>query len=589
LPAEDRPSAFELAARFLLIALVAVLLGVAIHGQSLTGDGAYHLIAGHQALRHGQNLINLEHPPLVKWVAALPLLAEDDPLMGPLEVEEALAAIPEIHTRPELLRRATVRGRWLVALVFVVPFLAATFFLGRRFGGERAGWLLLAMVSLTFWALANLAFLQTDSAVAAAYALTLLAGMRYLEAPGFGRAALLGLGSGLALAVKFSGLLIGPTVVLAFLLAPGLRAKWRRHIGHLALSGIFAFAVPHASYAIANLDYDGEAGRAAISSYCQGRGTLVVGSELERWEAPLLELERLDPFLAQWAVGFLGVRAQNAVGVYPSFAFGEVFSEGRWWYFPVLFFFKTPLVILAVLAMAFAASLRRRGFGAGKISDGGWLVLLTAGVYLATAITSNYNLGIRHLLPISPLLYLPAAVWLARRPRLSAGVVALLAVEMALLAPLWLSATNTWWLGPHNPTRFAFAWGNLEYRQNFVELARVAERRGLDDLAVLYPQLGEAVVTAYLPGARLVEAGEEPEPGWYAVNVMIEQFVPAILRAEPEDLYDHRGLHALAERWLPTWRAVAAGRDHGYVAGTFHLYEIESTTPVGTAPERPPG
>lgn len=43
---------------------------VAIDAQSLTGDGAYHLLAGHQALRYGQNTVNLEHPPLVKLVAA---------------------------------------------------------------------------------------------------------------------------------------------------------------------------------------------------------------------------------------------------------------------------------------------------------------------------------------------------------------------------------------------------------------------------------------------------------------------------------------------------------------------------------------
>ena len=39
-----------------------------------------------------------------------------------------------------------------------------------------------------------------------------------------------------------------------------------------------------------------------------------------------------DPRLAQWVTGFLGVRIQNRIGVYPSFAFGEVRSAGRWWW-----------------------------------------------------------------------------------------------------------------------------------------------------------------------------------------------------------------------------------------------------------------
>ena len=52
----------------------------AIHAHSLSGDGAYHLLAGHQALRYGQNTVNFEHPPLVKLLVALPLLLEDEPL-----------------------------------------------------------------------------------------------------------------------------------------------------------------------------------------------------------------------------------------------------------------------------------------------------------------------------------------------------------------------------------------------------------------------------------------------------------------------------------------------------------------------------
>ncbi len=88
---------------------------VAVYAHSLSGDGAHHLIAGHQALRYGQNTLNLEHPPLVKLVAGLPLLFEEPP-EPPLRVEDALAAA-RLYTRPQLLKRATVRGRCLVQLL----------------------------------------------------------------------------------------------------------------------------------------------------------------------------------------------------------------------------------------------------------------------------------------------------------------------------------------------------------------------------------------------------------------------------------------------------------------------------------------
>lgn len=328
------------------------------------------------------------------------------------------------------------------------------------------------------------------------------------------------------------------------------------------------------------LDYSSDAGRATLRSYSRNQGTLVVDGTMRSLEEPLLALEAADPFLAQWAAGFLGVRAQNAIGVYPSYALGVAYSQGRWWYFPVIFLAKTPLVLLGAGLAALGLWLAHRGSRRSPVAVPAGarreriLVAVTVGVYLATAVTSNYNLGIRHLLPVLPFLYLPLAVWLAAHPRVGRAIVTALLIEAIALCPLWLSATNTWWLGTHNPTRFAFAWGDLEYRQNFVQLARAAETRGIRSLKVLYPLLGEEVVRAYLPDARLIEPGDPLEPGWYAVNVIVEQFVPGILRASPDDLYGYDGLERLARRWLPIWRQVASGHDAGYVAGTFHLYEL---------------
>ncbi len=70
----------------LLVAIALQLWAISI--QSMSGDGAYHLLAGHQALRYGQNSLNLEHPPLVKLMVSLPLLTEDQPLAPPLVVEQ---------------------------------------------------------------------------------------------------------------------------------------------------------------------------------------------------------------------------------------------------------------------------------------------------------------------------------------------------------------------------------------------------------------------------------------------------------------------------------------------------------------------
>jgi hypothetical protein len=552
---------------------IAVALQLAaVREHSLTGDGAYHLVAGHQALRYGQNLLNLEHPPLVKLIAAGPLLLEDRPLVSPVRVEQWRQAINRAHRQPEMLQRAVHRGRLLLLCCFAVPLLAACFALGTQFGGAACGVVLVLMTALSFDVVPQLSLFQTDTAVAAAFVATVVLCARYLRFPNLGNACLVGVAFGVAISVKFSGLLLVPTVAITLLIA-GRPARTR--IAHLLVVGALAVGLVELTYAAANWRYDGAAGRQTIRSYCRADGTLKVTDRMRTLEGPLLSFEEIDPRLAQWLLGAFGIAIQDRVGVYPSYAFGSVTSQGRWWYYPVVFLVKTPVAILGFAAVLALLWWRRRpppGQRRLEVPRHAVPLLVTVGVYLAAAMTSNYNLSVRHLMPVLPMLYLPVALGVVRSRAESAALITLLAVESLLLAPLWMSATNTWWLGDRNPTRFDLAGGDLEYGQNFVQLAKETRRRNIDSLRVLYPVLEPAVLAAYLPDARLVAPGDPIEPGWYAVNVTVEQLVPAVLAARPESLYNYRGLSELARRWRPFWQRVAAGEDHGYVAATFHLY-----------------
>jgi len=565
-------------ATFLALAAAVGLQVAAIHGHSLSGDGAYHLLAGHQALRYGTNDLNLEHPPLAKLVVSLPLLFADEPLAEPTRIEDALAAANHLYGKADLVRRATLCGRYLALAVFVLPFLAACFLLGRRFAGTAAGVVLVLLTSLSLSVLPYLTLLQTDTAVSLAFLATLLAATSYQEAPGWRRATLLGLAAGFGLAVKFSALLLGPTVLVAFALATRRRPAWRR-LAELLVASVAVVAVVEGAYLAANPRYDAELGRETIHTYCKNRGTLAVDREMAPYEATLLAVEDVDPRLAQWLTGFLGVRIQNRIGVYPSYAFGEVRSQGRWWYFPVVLLLKTPLVLLLAAAVLVATVLAaaRTGRKAGACrKDPRWILVgVTVAVYLAASVTSNYNLSVRHMLPILPLFYLPLAVFLGRRRRWATVVVGALLVESLAVAPYGMAATNTWWLGDSNPTRFVLGAGNLEYRQSFVGLARYAEKEGIEPLHVLYPTLADEVLAAYLPAAKSARPGDEIRPGWYAVNVTVEQLVPALLKAPPGTVYNDDELRRAAASWEPFWRdVVAAGEDHGWVAGTYHLYRV---------------
>jgi hypothetical protein len=600
---------------------VLALQGLAIARQSLTSDEAYHILAGYQADRWGRNSLNLEHPPLVKMVAALPLLsAPGEPLASPqLRVSTALAAMQVIFTRPEAEARARLGGRLLLAGLFGLPLLGAAFLLGRELGGDAAGLVLALVLGLDFSVFPLLPLLYADAAAALGFLLTLLAAARFLRRPDLGSAALVGLGLGLAAASKLTGLLALPAVAGALLAAPGLRPGWpgwRRRLLGGALALTVAWGVVELTYAVANRRYAPAFGRETIELYCADRSTILVGDRLRPAAGWLLAVERFDPRAAQWLTGLLATRAQNSIGVYPACNFGTMSSRGRWWYFPVLLLAKTPLPLLAASAGALAAALavaRRRGRrqrgepvaegeGGSPDAPGGtdmaavcrrrfvWLLAATAGAYLAVAMGSNYNAGLRHLLPVLPVLYLPAALWASRRPRVAAALLAALLVESLALAPVWISSANTWWLGARDPLRFALSTDNCYYHQNLIALHDEAERRALRPLLVLDPALGTSQVERYL-GAGASAGPEGPlAPGWYAVGAGAEVCLPAILRSSPAEMYGFSRYRAIAERWLPAVAAVSrAGDDLGYAAGTFHLYRLATGLPAARPAAPRPG
>ncbi len=575
--------------------VLAALLWLAVDRQSLIGDAAYHLLAGEQALRHGNNQLNLEHPPMVKLIAALPLLGA--PTSPPVGVDRAIETSFELFADPARLRRARLGSRSLLTIVFAVPLLACCFALGSRWGGPRSGGVLALAVGLSFAVLPFLPVIQTDTAVTLGFIATTLALLRYLDAPGPARALIAGAALGLAMASKHSGVLLWPSALFVLLVAGGRSRRVRARLLDLTLVVLVSGTLLYATYAVANHDYQPRLGRDTIHRYLSGEG-MITGQKMQRHADLLLGAERIDPNLAQWLTGLLGIRTQNQIGVYPSYAFGSVSTRGRWWYFPAILLIKTPLPLLAASIAALAYFVRRRR--SGGLSDlpspghrqAITLLLLTTGIYFAAAVTSSYNLGVRHLMPILPLLYLPAALWAARSRVRAALVVGALAAEALILTPLWMGATNTWWLGSWNPTRFALSGSDTDYRQNFIALEDAVRSRGIETLYVLYPLLNQQEIQAYVPGARLVKpglprlspsGGTSLRPGhWYAVSILLEQYLPAIPRAAPGELLGADALASLARVWTPLWEQVARGEDHGYVAGTFHLYRLPADD--GAAP-----
>jgi hypothetical protein len=160
-----------------------------------------------------------------------------------------------------------------------------------------------------------------------------------------------------------------------------------------------------------------------------------------------------------WLYGFLYTYATTRNR--ESFLLGATNRSGWWYYFPLAVLFKTPVVTLLL------------AFGVGGVALAKWLarqrtidesdhtpgvadawtaacLIIPPGVILLSAMTSNVDIGLRHVLAIYPFLYIGVGVAIARFwPRIAgwhavaAGVLAFgLTAETALAYPDYLPFFN---------------------------------------------------------------------------------------------------------------------------------------------------
>ena len=171
----------------------------------------------------------------------------------------------------------------------------------------------------------------------------------------------------------------------------------------------------------------------------------------------------------------------------PSYLLGESFMGGRWYYFPVLIAFKTPIPLLAIGVLAAVLGPLRRGI---RLSDS-VLLLVPPAVFLAMfSVLANKQLGIRMILPAAPLLYLWIATTLMRAERTRwmrwsvASLLVWFGAETLRIHPDYLTYFNQFAGGPGGGRRIALD-SNLDWGQDLPKLKRYMDKNGIDTIQFL--------------------------------------------------------------------------------------------------------
>jgi hypothetical protein len=180
---------------------------------------------------------------------------------------------------------------------------------------------------------------------------------------------------------------------------------------------------------------------------------------------PAAVIETPVPMPSLW-VGFLFLMIRSGLG-HATYLNGHISFSGCWYYFPEALALKSTLAMLLALLVAIAVLVMRRK------KPGRSILLLTPGiVYFALSMTSHYQLGIRHLLPILPLLYLFIAMQLTQGPwgQILIGLIILGTIQTAWIHPDYLAYFNLACGGPRSGDRY-FIDSNLDWGQDVKRLA----------------------------------------------------------------------------------------------------------------------
>lgn len=507
-------------ALLLALALAAVLVvGDTWRVFSQVMDEPAHIGAGLEWLAAGSYTIEAQHPPLARIAVAVGPWLRDIPFVrGSLlgtgnrilyhdgEYRENLASA-RAGTIPFLLLSIAVVALWSWRLGGPLSALLAVFF----------------FVTLPP-VLAHAGLATTDFASAATIAAAIFLFSLWLERRTRPRTILLGLALGAALATKLSAVGYLPAAMLPILLAHwwGIRAEVWGSRPRLP-------AQPQL--------------RRDLSILIAGAVAILVIWGLMRFSfGPLIPPERATEGALQWIGkhvrvpapelfwGFQELGEHSEIG-HLAFLRGETAQHGWVHYFPLTFAIKTPIPFLLLsLAGAVAAILRARRGDARPLA-----IFLAALGILAVAMTSTINIGVRHILPMYPLLAVVAGLVLSRFQRTTApDPRPLTPVPSNTILAIALAALLAWQLANlvrAHPDHLAWfneiagdaphEWlldSNLDWGQDLLRLEDAARLHDVDALSLSY--FGSALPQRHdLPPLRFAHP-TRPSTGWIAVSRM---------------------------------------------------------------------
>ena len=471
--------------------------------QSPTVDESVHLLGGYSYLKWGDYRVNPEHPPLVKIWAALPLLALG--LTDPRPVNSTWGQIlekepggPVYPLARETLFRLNDASRLffygkLQMIILSVVLACFVYFWTRRLFGVLAATVALFLYAFDPNVLAHSTIIHTDMAFAAIVFISTCAFWRALSHLTWRNLLFASSLFGLAVITKHSFIALLPiwlTLGLlraidrepqTFALRPLVGVVTAKPQGKLAFLGLLIASSLITGYLFVWAAYGFRF--SAVPAAAPLFMTKLSGAQnaaVEQIQSLVLEYRIFPEALV---AGYL---YNLKIWRHAAYLLGNISQDGFWSYFPVAFAVKTPLPTILLLGVVVGTLLSR------KKTAYLWLAIPVL-IYFALAILSRFNIGIRHLLPIYPFLFVliggaVQGLWQegSRIKRAGLVIVALWYAGSTLASfPHYLSYFNELAGGGKNGHKVLLD-SNLDWGQDLKGLKQWLDQRGIKHVQLAY-------------------------------------------------------------------------------------------------------
>ncbi len=429
----------------LIVLSAALLMFFASRGDAPIVDEKPHIAAGYSYLRYFDDRLNPEHPPLVKIFAGLPVLFQGVrfPIDSPrwtngINEQWELGAdflYDEGNNADTIVGWARLGPILLTLLLIIAVYVWSKELLGRWWALLPA---FLIGFSPTF--LAHGHYVTTDVGATLGIFLATATFLNFLFAPGRKRLIWAGLAFGLAQLMKFSAFLLVPyfLALMAVFFIVSVARDWRTTESHSRLRRfgvrfwkyfrslfflfLIGYAVVYVVYFFLTWNYPA-AKQAADTAALLGSFNPPILANITVW---LAHIPGLRP-IAQYLLGLLMV-LQRSSGGNTVYFLGQVSNTGAWYYFPLTFLMKEPIASLIMIFFALGygiyefikgcgSALVHRRFGVIEYLTTNFTEFALLGfiaLYWGSSMSSRLNIGIRHILPTMPFIYILTAEALKR-------------------------------------------------------------------------------------------------------------------------------------------------------------------------------